>query len=90
MEQDILGAKQYEVLNEGQVLKLINADGETVRYYMENDQFYRDGSAKLPVAENACQIKFLLKGKMVEISLSFQKGSEEFGLVTAVTPRLNT
>jgi hypothetical protein len=90
MEHDLLGAKRVEVLNEGKVLKLVNADGETVRYYMENSQLYRDGSAKLPVAENAFQIKFLPNGNMLEINLSFQKGLEDFSLVTAVTPRINT
>ncbi|WP_054692612.1 PulJ/GspJ family protein [Syntrophomonas palmitatica] len=90
IEYDLLGAKKFEVISGGYILKLINSENETVLYYMEGEQFYRYGAVKSPIAENADSIKFQIKGNMLEMSLSFYRGSEYYKFVTAITPRLNT
>lgn len=73
IKSDILAAETLQVLNNGHTLKVV-CDAETVLFYIENHQLYRDGSVKLPVAENAESICFrMVVPGLVEVL--FESGS---------------
>ena len=57
IKDDVLEANKLQVINAGKTLRVESSEG-AVSYYIQNQQLYRHGQSKLPVAENAQAISF--------------------------------
>ena len=58
MREDLKEAAAIQVLENGSKIKLLSCKGESIYYYVQNNQLYQQGKAKVPVAENIRSVYF--------------------------------
>lgn len=87
IENDVLAAKKLQVINAGKTLRLESSDG-AVYYYIKNQQLYRHGKSKLPVAENAQSISFrVITSGLVEVIIQVDAKGRSYKLQSAFSIR---
>ncbi|MDD3364777.1 MAG: prepilin-type N-terminal cleavage/methylation domain-containing protein [Syntrophomonas sp.] len=88
MGEDIRGASVITILEGGAKLSLLTATGEAVNYYMANNQLYRDGNAKVPIAENISGLNFSGISSLVKITVNGTVDGRAYQLISSISPRL--
>ncbi|NLG32721.1 MAG: hypothetical protein GX550_04300 [Syntrophomonadaceae bacterium] len=80
--EDFRTGKDFEVLENGSRLRIVN-DKESILYYVENNNLFRHSTTKMPVAELISQISCQeLSPQTVEIIIESTIGSQAYRLVT--------
>lgn len=88
MGEDIRGTSSVAIQEGGAKLSLLTAAGEAVDYYMENNQLYRDGIAKVPIAENISGLNFRGSSSLVKITADATVDGRAYQLISSISPRL--
>ena len=88
MMEDIRGASAVSIEEGGAKLILLTAAGEAVNYYVANNQLYRDGTAKVPIAENISGLSFSGSSSLVKITADATVNGRTYQLISSISPRL--
>lgn len=93
MGEDIRRASIVEILANGAELRLGLASGESLRYYLYNNQLFREGitqqgTARVPIAENISYLRFSGTASLVTISIDATMAGKSHRLSTCVHSRL--
>lgn len=88
MSEDIRGALSVSIPEGGSNLLLVTANNETVNYYTANTELYRDGLAKVPVAENISSICFAGASALVSITVIANVNGTDCQMTSNISPRL--
>ncbi len=86
--EDIRGASVVSITEGGAKLILLTAGGEAVNYYMANNKLYRDGKAKVPIAENISGLNFSGSSSLVKITADATVNGRTYQLISSISPRL--
>lgn len=93
MGQDIRSASVLEIMDNGAQLRLTAVTGELVRYYLYNQQLFREGTTsrgtvRLPIAENINHLHFSVMTSLVIVNIEAIVAGKSYQLTTAVNSRL--
>jgi len=88
MGADILEAVSVDIVANGTELDLLIGNDEAVNYYVQNHNLFRDGSSKIPMAENISHLHFGGSSQLVEISLEATAGGRNYRLSSRFHPRI--
>ncbi len=88
MGDDIRAASEVSIQEGGTCLILHTTTGELVKYYMANNQLYRDGKAKVPIAENIKSLYFAGSSGMVTITAAATVNGATCQLISSISLRL--
>lgn len=72
IQKEIRTAKSIQIVNNGQELKLTDAQGNITRFYCYRGNFYRYHQTSIPVAEYVEAINFSECGQGVYVQLQMQ------------------
>lgn len=92
MCEDMRGVVGLEILAAGEQLRIQTQGGETIRYYCNNKQLYREtiksnGTVRTPVAENIVAVHFVKDSGLLMIDVYSARNSENFRLSTSACIR---
>lgn len=86
--KDVRNGIQAKVSNNNRLLIITAADGESIRYYLENSQVYRDyKGGKVPVAENIFCLEFEQHNNAIKARIKAAYGKDTYSLELTCVPR---
>jgi type II secretory pathway component PulJ len=88
MADDIRCASAVSIQEDGTKLILLTAAGEAVNYYLANNQLYRDGNAKVPIAENISGLNFFGSSSLIKITADATVNRRTYQLIISINPRI--
>jgi prepilin-type N-terminal cleavage/methylation domain-containing protein len=93
MGDDIRSAQEVEIQEYGAKINIVSTSGETVRYFRQNNQLYREatssrGTAKVPVAENITYLNFASTYRLITVTIEGNRDRITYRLSTSINPRL--
>lgn len=89
MIEDIMAAQQVAILDDGNQLRL-KIDDNDVSYYLQSQSVYRQGKAKMPVANDISSLSFQVGSSpgWINICLEAQQGPNLNRIKCAAVPRM--